>query len=161
MSELRGQMPRAPLQAASAEAAALAAAGGRTPERRESDRLYVRNLLLALLGVEVLNGIVLIVLDALSPDNAAEISHWITFPVRFCLSLLFYGLAYRGFRFAWWGTWARILLGTALFILSLTDTFDAVSMLFTLVFLGFGAWLAFSPRVKAFRKDRRDRRLDA
>ena len=161
MSERRGQMPRAPLQAATAEAAKLEAAGGRSPERRAADRRFTRNLLLALLGVEVLNGFTLILLGSLVPDDAAEISPWITFAVRFCLSLLLYGLAYRGFRVAWWLTWARILVGTALFILTLTDSFDAVALLFTLVFLGFGAVLAFSPRVNGFRKDRREKREDA
>jgi hypothetical protein len=158
MSEMRGQLPRAPLQAAAAQVALLASEGGRTPEHRTADRRFTRNLLLTLLGVEIVNGITIVILDALVPGNAAEISPWVMFAVRLGISLMLYGLAYRGFRVAWWLTWARILVGTALFVLSLTDSFDFVSLVFTLVFLGFGSMLAFSPRVKGFRKDRREKR---
>jgi len=157
MNPHREQMPRRSIRLSDAALRAEEAERARPLAVRLADRRLVKRLLLALAALEVANSILLIVQDS-RPDAQPEFSPWVTSAVRLVLSAAIYLFCYRGARFAWWLAWARIAVGTVAVALSLSVSFDEVSLAFGLAFLAFGVVLVVHPRVVAFRKDCRSRR---
>ncbi len=155
-----GQLPRRSVRPSGAVLRAAEAEAARPLAVRLADRRFTGRLLLLLGACELANAVYVIAADA-AANASGEVATWATALVRLAISAALYLLAFQGFRVAWWLSFARLALGDALYVLDLTMAFDISTVVFLLVFTGLGLWLLLSPRVRAYRADRREKRTFA
>lgn len=153
------QLPRRSLRPSDAALREAEAERLRPLAARRADQRFTGRLLLLLAGFQLATAVYLVAVP-----GTPEISPWVTGASSLLVCSVLYLLAFRGFRFAWWLIWAFAAAEAAGVVLQLSYLFDVPpdiridTLLIDLAVLGLVLWLLLSPRVRAYRRDLREKR---